>query len=348
MAFDMIQIMETASARRASGLSLKTRTVERWIRRHLEQYPARAGSLIVTVYGDFIAPHGGTVWLGSLIRLVAPLGLNERVVRTCVYRLSQENWLKAETEGRRSHYRLTPSGRRRFESAWRRIYFRPEDTWSGEWQLVFLPAGLTGARRDALRKELVWSGYGALAPGVLAHPSADHVALRDILHETGTHDHVVTMKALSSESSEGKPLKALVHGCWNLATIAARYRDFIDGFRPVLHAMQAASTLDAEHCFLVQTLLMHAFRRTLLNDPQLPARLLPADWSGRTARQLCEDIYRITCGPAQAHLLANCQTADGPLPAAAPYFYERFGGLEGARDQDRHGGASRLAHAAQP
>ncbi|MDN5872183.1 MAG: phenylacetic acid degradation operon negative regulatory protein PaaX, partial [Nitrococcus sp.] len=50
--------------------------------------PVRAGSLIITVYGDAIAPRGGTVWLGSLIALLTPLGLNQRLVRTSVFRLS--------------------------------------------------------------------------------------------------------------------------------------------------------------------------------------------------------------------------------------------------------------------
>ena len=34
---------------------------------------------MVTVWGDAIAPHGGAVWLSGLIRLLAPLGLNERL-----------------------------------------------------------------------------------------------------------------------------------------------------------------------------------------------------------------------------------------------------------------------------
>ena len=302
-------------------------TIESWLQRFLENHPARAASLLMTVYGDAIAPHGGTLWLGSLIRLVAPLGLNDRVVRTCVFRLSRENWLRVQTEGRRSHYRLTTLGLRRFEAAWRRIYHRPIDDWSGNWHLVLLPAMLKGARREALRKELQWIGYGALASGVLAHPAPDLVTLHEILRETGTHDDVVIMQALTPDPSSGRPLKALVHDCWNLETISAQYRRFIDGFRPILQALQQADAPDARQCFLIQTLLMHAFRRTLLHDPQLPARLLPADWSGGTARRLCEDIYRITFAPAQAHLLATCETLSGPMPAAAPYFYDRFGGL---------------------
>jgi hypothetical protein len=65
------------------------------------------------------------------------------------------------------------------------------------------------------------------------------------------------------------------------------------------------------------------------------SQLLPANWSGGIARQLCEDIYRITYPHAQQHLLSVCETANGPLPPAAPYFYERFGGLQPPAKADR-------------
>lgn len=309
------------------GNQLKSRHLSQWIANFLEQHPTRANSLIITIYGDFIAPHGGTVWLGSFIRLVEPLGLNERMVRTSVYRLSQEKWLVSEQIGRRSYYSLTTSGRRRFEHAYRRIYFAPQDTWGGEWQLVLIPGSLTGAQRDQLRKELTWAGYGALASGILAHPSADSEALLDILQETGAHDKVVAMRAANISPLTSRPLQELVHECWNLDVLAAKYDDFIERFRPVLRTLRGAGDLDPEQCFLVQTLLMHDFRRALLHDPQLPAQLLPANWSGGVARALCRDIYAITWPHAQRHLVTVCETASGPLPPPAAYFHERFGGL---------------------
>ena len=325
--------MPTAGKQRPSGptarigIQLKSRHLSQWIANFLEQHPTRANSLIITIYGDFIAPHGGTVWLGSFIRLVEPLGLNERMVRTSVYRLSQEKWLVSEQIGRRSYYSLTTSGRRRFEHAYRRIYFAPQDTWGGEWQLVLIPGSLAGAQRDQLRKELTWAGYGALASGILAHPSADSEALLDILQETGAHDKVVAMRAANISALTSKPLQELVHECWNLDVLAAKYNDFIERFRPVLRALKGAADLDPEQCFLVQTLLMHDFRRALLHDPQLPAQLLPANWSGGVARQLCRDIYAITWPHAQRHVTTVCETASGPLPPPAAYFHERFGGL---------------------
>ena len=41
-----------------------------------QQRRIQAGSLIVSVFGDAILPRGGRIWLGSLIRLLAPLNVN--------------------------------------------------------------------------------------------------------------------------------------------------------------------------------------------------------------------------------------------------------------------------------
>ena len=71
----------------------------------------RAGSLITTVFGDSIAPRGGTVWLGSLIRAMAEFGVSERLVRTSVFRLVKDGWLQSSQVGRRSFYSLTNEGR---------------------------------------------------------------------------------------------------------------------------------------------------------------------------------------------------------------------------------------------
>jgi phenylacetic acid degradation operon negative regulatory protein len=307
---------------------VKNRFISQWTQDFLAHCPTRAKSLVITIYGDFIAPHGGTVWLGSLINLVQPLGLTERLVRTSVYRLSQEKWLVAEQFGRKSFYSITTVGRRRFEQAFRRIYFTPQEQWSGEWQLVMIPASLADTQRDTLRRELSWAGYGSLTPGILLHPSADSERLHDILQETGTQDAVLAMKGENISALTNKALQELAHECWNLDTLAAEYNDFIELFKPVLRTMRAASSLDPEQCFVVQTLLMHDFRRALLHDPQLPSQLLPGSWSGGVARQLCRDLYSITWPLAQQHMLSICSTTSGPLPSIAPYFFERFGGLQ--------------------
>ncbi len=308
-------------------LTMASRYIADWITRFLAERPVRANSLIITVYGDMIAVHGGAVWLGSFIRLVAPLGMNQRMVRTSVFRLVKEQWLIAEQLGRRSYYSLTALGRRRFEHAYRRIYDGPQSDWNGQWQMVLTGSSLPPPAREALRKELLWEGFGSIAPGVLAHPSANVASLMDILDDSGSRDQVVVLQAQALGNSNGKALQDLVHQCWGLASLAADYKHFIARFRPALAAMRSSRRLDPEQCFVLRTLLMHEFRRVQLRDPQLPQQLLATDWPGHTARKLCQEIYRLIHAGAREHLMAVLETAQGPLPAPAPYFYTRFGGL---------------------
>ncbi len=329
ISFGRLQIAQRSPARPNPIMS--NRTIRQWIDDFLRERPVRANSLIITIYGDSIAPHGGSAWLGSFIRLVAPLGISDRLVRTSVFRLSKDGWLASEHSGRRSYYGLTPAGRRRFEHAYRRIYFHERSEWQGEWLLVFAVASLLPpAKREEIRKELQWEGFGLVAPGVLAHPSADPEPMLDILQSNGVRDSVVVLQAKGLGPLAGKPMRELVRDCWNLELVAQDYQRFLERFRPVLKALRGARSLDPEQCFVVRTLLMHEFRRTLLRDPQLPEQLLPKDWPGSAARQLCRELYLLTQKQTEKHLMAVLETASGPLPPATPYFYERFGGLEAA------------------
>lgn len=307
---------------------MKNHSVALWINSFLAERKLRANSIIITVYGDSIAPHGGTVWLGSFIRLVESLGLNQRMVRTSVFRLVKEKWLVSEQIGRKSFYSLTASGRRRFEHAYRRIYDEPQTQWEGGWQIALITSGkLSHSQRDGLRKDLLWEGFGVIAPGVLAHPSDSSASLTEILRENEVHDLVVVMQAHTLGALSSRPLQELVRECWNLDVIAQDYQRFIKRFQPVLRSLKTSRAIDPEQCFVVRTLLMHEFRRVLLRDPQLPQQLLPKDWPGETARRMCRDLYSLTQCDAEQYLMDVLETIEGPLPQPADYFFQRFGGV---------------------
>jgi phenylacetic acid degradation operon negative regulatory protein len=95
-------------------------------------------SVIITVFGDCVSQHGGSIWLGSLIRALAPLGINERLVRTSVFRLVNDGWLSARKIARRSYYSFTDSGKSQFERVARRIYQAEQQEWDNCWTLLVL------------------------------------------------------------------------------------------------------------------------------------------------------------------------------------------------------------------
>ena len=271
----------------------------------------RTGSLITTVFGDSIAPRGGTVWLGSLITAMHGFGINERLVRTSVFRLVQEGWLRSDQVGRRSYYSLTEEGRARFEQATQKIYGEPVSEWDGKWTTVLLNS-IDSGDRDAVRKELGWLGFGPLSSNVLAHPAPDMDGLDVTLERLDVADELVVMsgQTVRNESS----MRRLAENSWSLADIDEGYASFVSRFRPLMAGYGKDANVSPKSAFLVRTLLIQEYRKVLLRDPQLPAELLPDGWHGAAAYQLCRNLYRAIYSQADDYLSATMETADGPLP----------------------------------
>jgi phenylacetic acid degradation operon negative regulatory protein len=298
------------------------------VERFRRQRPLRAGSLIVTIFGDSIMPRGGAIALGSLIRLGAPFGLSERLVRTSTSRLAHEGWVEARRVGKRSEYRLSSSGRERFAEATERIYAAPQTAWSERWTLIVLPA-LPEAERRRLRKDLAWQGFGELCGGVFAHP--EHAA--GVEAGTGARGGPriggtkLPARALVFEASLASPATpALLVGLgWDLKDLARRYQRFANRFERASAAL--CTPPDPETGFIVRTLLIHEYRRLHLRDPLLPERLLPPAWPGIRAAELCRSIYGRVFAPSETYLSQAAADLEGALPPAQRATLERFGGI---------------------
>jgi phenylacetic acid degradation operon negative regulatory protein len=309
-----------------------SRVAAELVERFRRQRPLRAGSLIVTIFGDSIVPRGGAIALGSLIRLAAPFGLNERLVRTSTARLAHEGWVEARRVGKRSEYRLSSSGRERFAEATERIYGAPQASWSERWTLIVMLA-LPDAERRRLRKELAWQGFGELCGGVFAHP--EHAARvegtggRSGPHVGGTR---LPARALVFEASLASPATPapLVDLGWDLKDLARRYQRFANRFERASAALRTAP--DPETGFILRTLLIHEYRRLHLRDPLLPERLLPAGWPGIRAAQLCRAIYGRVFAASEIYLTEVAADLEGALPPAQRSTLERFGGIAAGID----------------
>ncbi|MCJ8340083.1 MAG: phenylacetic acid degradation operon negative regulatory protein PaaX [Pseudomonadales bacterium] len=291
-----------------------------------QQRPIRGGSLIMSIYGDAIEPRGGSVWLGSLINILEPLGLNQRLVRTSIFRLTKDGWLSSEQVGRRSYYQITASGRRRFQLAFKRVYGELHPQWHGQWDLLITSA-LDQETRKELKKELGWQGFASISSGLLAHPNCDAKELKNTLQELQVSNDIVHMKSELQDAVANESLKKLVSGWWDLKQLADDYQQFLGVFTPILPALQAEKELDAQSCFLLRTLLIHHYRKILLKDPHLPQALLPCDWAGNAARELCQSLYQLCYQQAEQYLTNTQETAAGSLPEADASFYRRFGGI---------------------
>ncbi len=301
------------------------RKVEALIETTVAAQQLNARSLILTIFGDSISTHGGFIWLGSLISLVKPLGINQRLVRTSVFRLSEKELLQSRQVGRRSFYALTDKGFRQFTHAAERIYRHENSAWDGEWRLVFTNLDkIKNKRREAFQKELIWLGFSRLSNGIYGHPTVDIEEVRQVVSEMKLQDSIVLMEAGNRNDDPLGASRKLLRHAFKFDAINAEYRDYIDTFETFLDAGLEPGPEDDELCFRLRTLLIHRFRLILLHEPELPLELLPPENLSQVARKMTARIYHRISDAAERHFMAIGESEHGVLPPASTEYSTRF------------------------
>jgi phenylacetic acid degradation operon negative regulatory protein len=235
-----------------------------------------ARSVLFTVLGELVLPTGGEAWTHAFIDVFGRLGVEEKAARQALMRTAADNWLSSERFGRRTVWRLTPVAERLLRDGTERIFgfAAVAEDWDGRWTIVIARTPETErAARHMIRTRLRWAGFGNVAPGVWISPRSDRDdEVREILDEAGLPDGYL----FTSQYQGGSPLAAMVGHAWDLDDLARSYEEFIQAFSTAVTPDPLARVID----------LVHAWRRFPWIDPGLPARFLPAPWSGTAAAEL--------------------------------------------------------------
>ncbi|MDH3296335.1 MAG: phenylacetic acid degradation operon negative regulatory protein PaaX [Acidimicrobiia bacterium] len=255
-----------------------------------------ARSVLVTILGDSVAPLGGEVWLADLFDLTQPFGFSQRLVRTSMYRLVNENWLENERVGRRSRYRLTAYARLECADADRRIYRRNPRNWDGVWSLVLGDTVVTNdADKRTLAKHLKWHGFVEIGRGVWAIPEPELETANELLDRLDLDVRPPVAKARFDRLEELVE-RGLFRSSFELTTAESAYQGFVDRYRPISRSpLTSSSPLEA---FALRTMVVHDLRRVRLIDPDLPPALLPDEWIGTEAFDLAGRLYRTVAAKA--------------------------------------------------
>jgi phenylacetic acid degradation operon negative regulatory protein len=254
-------------------------------RRRREVGTASARSLLLTVLGEFVRPADEPVWTSALLSALSLLGVEPAATRQALARTAAEGWLATERVGRRTSWRLTPAGRDLLTEGAHRIYghaARPAE-WDGTWLIVIASAGDRDRRaRHLLRSRLAWAGLGSVAPGVWVSTHADRQdEVSRVLERVGAADAALIY--VGELGRLGDP-RAIARRAWTLGEIEARYEEFLAAVRPM------APRRD-DDVLAAQIRLVQEWRRFPFLDPDLPADLLPARWSGWRAADLFRDRH---------------------------------------------------------
>lgn len=250
------------------------------ITRRRELGTASARSLLLTVLGEFMLPHGAPVWTSMVVRLLGDLAVEEKAARQALMRLAADGWITADKQGRRTRWNLTPAGERLLADGTRRIFSFAGAVrqWDGAWLLlsVDVPEGQR-ALRQKLRTKLAWVGFGCLPEGLWISPRHEREAeAAEVLAELGLSD-----AALSFRASFGGigTAESMIRQAWDLDEISRRYDEFLD-------VVESLRPRDPRQALVYQIRLVQEWRRFPFLDPGLPRQFLPEEWSGTRAAEV--------------------------------------------------------------
>jgi phenylacetic acid degradation operon negative regulatory protein len=265
------------------------------VTRRREVSHTSARSLLMTVLGEYVLPRQAPVWTSTLVDVLALFDIEEKSARQALARASNEGWLLSERAGRRVRWSLTAPGRRLLTEGAQRIYDFGRDPidWDGQWLMLLV--SVPESQRDLrhrVRTQLTWAGFGSPVPGVWVSPNVARQAEADkIVAELKVGSP--TMSFIANYGQIGDE-NDMVTRSWDLTELEDHYEQFIDEFT----GLQPTAAEAALHA---QTRLVHEWRRFPFLDPNLPTRLLPANWSGAQAADLFHRKHNEWRAPAQQH-----------------------------------------------
>lgn len=256
---------------------------------------ASAGSLLLTVLGEFVHPRGGPVWTAALVTGLAALGIEEKAARQAIARTAAKGLLKSEKSGRRVSWHITRSGTRLLTEGTRRIYgfLTDPSPWDGQWLVLSVGVPETQRQlRQRLRTRLTWLGMGSPSPGIWILPDVSKVGeVETIVDELGLGDKAF---AWTGKLTTIGKAETLIGDAWSLTEVEGRYADFLATFG----TLRATTPLRA---FQAQVRLVHAWRQFPFLDPALPRELLDHDWPGPQAAALFHRRHDEWHAPAQQY-----------------------------------------------
>lgn len=250
-----------------------------------QQTGASPQRLLTTLLGEYWLDNTAALPMSALIALLAEFGISETSARATANRLVKRGVLAAEKSGRQSYLRLSDVGREDSRQKTASIVRFGSDSqdWDGLWTVAaFSVPEQERHVRHRVRSYLRWLGYAPLFDGLWVAAHADPEAIAAILRAAGVGNLTVLR---ATEAGGDSPLRA-----WDLDDVAGSYRRFVDEQQASLARMKAGGVSPSD-ALVDRTRVFDAWRVFPGLDPDLPDKLLPAEWPRTRARGVFTALY---------------------------------------------------------
>lgn len=266
----------------------------------------KAWSVIITFFGDSVAPRGGAISTTTMQTVMATMGIGAGAVRTAFSRLAKDGWVTRQKVGRNTYYRLSETGQAPFSEAEAVIYAGPSNmarSNSVDWVLV------TCGPHQNNNDELYRNGIKI---------NKDSYLFSDLSSRQ--------KKALSDDRALISTVKSQALPQWVLDRVAPA--SVANSYMRLQEKADEISTdppCDPLSALAVRTLLIHEWRRLLLRRDETNSSLLPEDWPYEDCRKSVSNLYQQISPAAEHWLDTQASGPDGSLMQSGVDTLQRFG-----------------------
>lgn len=268
----------------------------------------RPRALLLTLYGAYLRDAGGWAAVADLVSLLEDVAVAAQSTRSAISRMKQAGYLEAERRGGSAGYAISAEATALLAEGDERIYGSVEAS-NGDWAMVIFTVPEQERRqRHQLRSRLERLGFGQLTAGVWLAPGGAAPHARRMLRRTGLDRYTTLWTGRPEDPSASD---AWIAGAWDLAALAAAYRDFVAAHAPVVSAFEAQPG-DDRAAFATYLRLLSHWRLLPFMDPGLPGRFLPSPWPGDQARELFNRARTALEEPGRRHVMATVAGSMSP------------------------------------
>ncbi len=265
-----------------------------------EDNSLKAWSLIITFFGDSVAPRGGAVSAATIQQVMTLCGIGAGTVRTALSRLGKDGWVLRTKAGRNSFYRLSKMGISQSSAAATIIFSAPTERQPTDRPLYLCLFPPDTGPNDG---------------------EAEHfIKLQKHLYLLATSKQkidVLRKKQCLITAIEDSQLPEWISNLVLPAPLADKYQQLIERF-------QQLSINNEAEAIALRTLLIHEWRRLRLRPGQ-PATIPAACQTVRhNTHRLVADIYQNISPLADRWLSENALGPQGILPPATAITESRF------------------------
>ena len=255
----------------------------------------RTSTIIFTLFGAYVNPRGGEIRIRNLIELVKPLGLSENAIRLALSRMMKQGLLRKRKVKRDIYYSLSKKGDSLMLGGKRHALEKEQKRWDKKWRLLVytIPESLRHLR-DTLRNKLISMGFGSLGSSLWISPYDFNKKLSKLFRELKVTDYVETFEANYKGLHDSKKLTARA---WDIKGLEKQYKEYLLKYNPLLtkykRNIKNKKKISPGDCFAHRFRLTAEYIDISLNDPMLPQEILPANWVGLKAKNICIEYWKL-------------------------------------------------------